>query len=84
MKKMNELSDNELNNVIGGCIDYNPDSAGSQSGRIGINGNYTHRYNSEAAVLNYASAHIHDREWTSIAERDNYLFQGMIDAGIIF
>ena len=84
MNKQNQLSDNELGSIFGGSITYNPDMPGAQTGNIGINYNYTHRYNSESDVLNYVSAHYQDKIWKSIEERDNYLFQGLIEAGIIF
>lgn len=84
MVKFNELSDSELDSVVGGSIDYCPDAAGSLSGKVGINKNYTHRYDNENAVYAYMVAHYQDKVWTSVAERDNYLFQGLIDAGLIY
>lgn len=80
----NELTDNMLESVIGGSITFYPDTPGAKTGKIGINQNYTHRYNDQAAVDAYISAHMNDNKWTSVEERDQYLLQGMISAGIIF
>ena len=80
----NELSDFELDAIVGGSIDYNPAAPGAVNGRIGINKNLTHKYDSIDAVRTYVSAHYYDKNWSSVAERDNYLFQGLIDAGIIY
>ena len=83
MNNREQLSDIELNSVIGAGITFNPDYPGAVAGRIGIDQNYAYRYDNIDSVTAFIGAHKKDKEWTSIAERDNYLLQGLINAGII-
>ena len=83
MSNKQVLEDEVLEQVTGGSIDFTPDSLGATTGVVGINKGATHRYADYNAMLNFVQDHFNDKKWGSAAERDNYLFQGLIDAGII-
>lgn len=84
MKEINQISDVDLNSVVGGSLCYKPDAPGAQCGVVGIDGNYTHRYDSESAVTAYIQVHYKDKVWSCPSERDQYLLNGLIAAGLVY
>lgn len=83
VSKRELLDDKLLDSVVGGSVTYAEAQPGSKNGKIGINGNYTHTYDDIDKVTAYIGAHYKDKEWTSASERDNYLMNGLIAAGLI-
>lgn len=78
-----ELNDSMLEMISGGSITYHPEYPGAKNGTIGIDGNYTYTYSDEQAVFKYYDDHCKDKNWSSLAERDQYLIDGMLAAKII-
>lgn len=83
MSMRQEINENMLEMVSGGSVTYTPDSLGAATGTIGIDGNEKYRYKNEEDVFNWISAHYKDKAWKSVAERDNYVIQGLLSAGLI-
>lgn len=78
-----ELNEDVLEVISGGSINFLPANAKAMNGVVGINGHYTHSYEDEAACKAKYAEVFYSRQWTSIAERDNTIFQALIDAKLI-